>query len=142
MIFRQSEFVADGRHFGSRLLFTPDKELFIRLGDRSKRDEPSSLHGKIVRVEMDGAAAADNPFAFRCSTRNLESWTSQRAGLAFSPATGELGNRTRMQGGDELNVIEQGHNYGWPVISYGCEYGSCAQIGEGAEAGLDQPVTY
>lgn len=148
VILRQAEFVADGRHFGSRLLFAPDGHLFVGLGDRSKRDDaqnPASLHGKVLRIYSDGTAPADNPFAGVHGARP-EIWTLGHRnvqGLAWHPETGELwATEHGPQGGDELNVIAGGLNYGWPVISHGCEYGSCAQIGEGrAKAGMEQPIT-
>lgn len=149
VIFRQAESLADGTHFGSRLLFTPEGHLLVSLGDRSRRDDAqslASLHGKIVRIDRDGRPVAGNPFAGTQGARP-EIWSLGHRnvqGLAIHPETGELwATEHGPQGGDELNVIEPGHNYGWPVISYGCEYRDCATIGEGTEkAGLEQPATW
>ena len=149
VIVRQSEIEEDGRHYGSRLLFMPDGRLLVGLGDRSHRHDAqslTSLRGKILRIEADGRVPADNPFAAVPDARP-EIWTLGHRnvqGMAFHPATGELwATEHGPQGGDELNVIERGKNYGWPVISYGCEYGSCEKIGEGTtKAGMEQPVTW
>lgn len=149
VIARQTEIEEDGRHYGSRLLFMPDGRLLVGLGDRSRRDDAqslASLHGKILRIERDGRAPPDNPFVAVANARP-EIWTTGHRnvqGLALHPTTGELwATEHGPEGGDELNVIERGRNYGWPVISYGCEYGSCEKIGEGtAKAGMEQPVTW
>jgi glucose/arabinose dehydrogenase len=149
VIVRDSDGVDAGEHYGSRLLFTPDGQLLVGLGDRSKRNDAqslASLHGKILRVESDGRPAAGNPFLTAPEARP-EIWTTGHRnvqGLAFHPDTGELwATEHGPRGGDELNVIEAGRNYGWPVISYGCEYRDCAVIGEGPEkAGLEQPIAW
>jgi glucose/arabinose dehydrogenase len=149
VIFRQPVKVQDGLHFGSRLLFAPDGRLFVTLGDRSQRGDAQKLdsaHGKILRIEADGRAPADNPFVatpnalppvWSYGHRNVQA-------IALHPASGELWAAEHgPNGGDELNVIEPGRNYGWPVITYGCEYQSCARIGEGtAKPGLEQPAAW
>ena len=149
VIFRQGEKVDDGRHYGSRLLFTPEGKLLVTLGDRSHRDDAqklSSAHGKIMRIETDGRAVADNPFV-NTPGALPEIWTLGHRnvqGIAFHPDTGELwASEHGPQAGDEINIIERGKNYGWPVITYGCEYTTCAKIGEGtAKAGMEQPITW
>jgi glucose/arabinose dehydrogenase len=127
----------------------PDGRLLVGLGDRSRRHDSqslASLHGKILRIEPDGRSPADNPFAALPGARP-EIWTLGHRnvqGMAFHPITGELwATEHGPEGGDELNVIEPGRNYGWPVITYGCEYGGCEKIGEGtAKDGMEQPVTW
>lgn len=149
VIFRQAEKIDSGLHYGSRLLFMPDGMLLIALGDRSHRDDAQKLasaHGKIMRVDVEGHAAADNPFVATAGALP-EIWTLGHRnvqGLAFHPVTGELwASEHGPQSGDEINVIARGKNYGWPVISYGCEYTSCAKIGEGTEkVGMEQPITW
>jgi glucose/arabinose dehydrogenase len=149
VIFRQPIKVDDGTHYGSRLLFAPDGRLFVSLGDRSRRDDvqdPGSAHGKILRINTEGGAPADNPFAAAAGALP-QVWTLGHRnvqGLALNPASGELwASEHGPQGGDELNVIERGRNYGWPVITYGCEYVTCAKIGEGtAKDGMEQPVAH
>ena len=150
VIFRQAPKFASNAHFGSRLVFARDGRLFVTLGDRfSRRDDAQLLtnhHGKIVRIEADGRVPADNPFVgqpgalpeiYSYGHRNVQ-------GAALNPATGELwADEHGPQGGDELNVVEHGKNYGWPVITYGTEYVTGAKIGEGtAKAGMEQPLTY
>jgi aldose sugar dehydrogenase len=149
VIYRQPQKGTDGRHFGSRLLFDREGRLFVGLGDRMRRAEAQDLgsaHGKILRLDADGGAPADNPFAHQPGAlpqvwsyghRNVQ-------GLAWHPQTGELwATEHGPSGGDELNLIQRGHNHGWPVITHGCEYSTCARIGEGtAKAGMDQPVLW
>ena len=149
VIFRQRPKVASSVHFGSRLLFAPDGRLFVSLGEGGQRDDAQTLgnhHGKLVRIEPDGRVPADNPFAGRAGVLP-EIWSFGHRnvqGLAFHPQTGELwADEHGPQGGDELNVIEPGHNYGWPVITFGTEYGSGRKIGEGsAKAGMEQPIVH
>ena len=149
VIFRQSPKASSSVHFGSRLLFARDGKLFVTLGDLWQRDDAQRLdnhHGKIVRIEPDGRLPADNPFAGRAGALP-EIWSYGHRnvqGAAWHPTTGELWTSEHgPQGGDELNVIEAGHNYGWPVITYGAEYGSGRKIGEGtAKAGMEQPIAH
>jgi glucose/arabinose dehydrogenase len=150
VIFRQMPRVASMAHFGARLVFARDGRLFITLGERLvRRDDAQALSnhlGKVVRIEADGRVPKDNPYASRAGVmpeiwslghRNVE-------GAALHPVTGELWTHEHgPQGGDEVNVDEAGRNYGWPVITYGAEYGSGAQIGEGtAKPGMEQPLVY
>ncbi|MFZ5543853.1 MAG: PQQ-dependent sugar dehydrogenase [Pseudomonadota bacterium] len=149
VIYRQPQKTGDVRHFGSRLLFAPDGSLFVGLGDRMLRDEAqalSSAHGKILRLQPDGSAPPDNPFAGRPGAL-AEIWSYGHRnvqGLAWQPQTGALwASEHGPSGGDELNLIERGRNYGWPVITYGREYSSLAKIGEGsAKPGMEQPVLW
>ncbi|HWI12402.1 MAG TPA: PQQ-dependent sugar dehydrogenase [Burkholderiaceae bacterium] len=150
VIFRQAPKFASSAHFGSRLVFAPDGRLFVTLGDRFlRRDDAQSLanhHGKIVRIESDGRVPADNPFVGRAGALP-EIWSYGHRnvqGAAINPATGELWvDEHGPQGGDELNVVLAGRNYGWPVITYGAEYVTGAKIGAGAsQSGLEQPLTY
>ena len=150
VIFRQAPKFASSAHFGSRLVFARDGRLFVTLGDRfSRRDDAQLLdndHGKIVRIESDGRIPADNPFVGQAGARP-EIWSYGHRnvqGAALHPATGELwADEHGPQGGDELNVVERGKNYGWPVITYGANYGTGTRIGEGtAKAGMEQPLTY
>jgi len=150
VVFRQVPKYSSSAHFGSRLVFARDGRLFITLGDRfSRRDDAQTLdnhHGKVVRIEPDGRVPGDNPFAGRAGARP-EIWSFGHRnvqGAALHPQTGELWTHEHgPQGGDELNVTEAGRNYGWPVISFGAEYGSGAKIGEGtAKAGMEQPVVH
>jgi aldose sugar dehydrogenase len=140
VIFRQQPKVESRHHFGSRLVFARDGRLFITLGERfSRMDDAQTLdthHGKVVRIEPDGKVPADNPFVGRAGAKP-EVWTYGHRniqGAALHPATGELWlTEHGPQGGDELNIVEPGKNYGWPVITYGRNYGSGTVIGQGTE---------
>lgn len=149
VIFRQRQKSSDGTHFGSRLLFAPDGNLFVGLGDRGQRADAQRLdsaHGKILRMTVDGEPVPGNPYLgtqgalgqiWSVGHRNVQ-------GMALQPGTGELwATEHGPQGGDELNGIGAGRNYGWPVITYGTEYSDSAPIGEGtAKAGMEQPVAW
>ena len=150
VIFRQKPKFASRAHFGSRLVFARDGRLFVTLGDRfSRRDDAQRLdnhHGKIIRIEADGKVPADNPFVGKPGALP-EIWSYGHRnvqGAALHPATGELwADEHGPQGGDELNVVDAGRNYGWPVITFGAEYGSGAKIGEGtAKPGMEPPLTH
>jgi len=140
IIFRQVPKVASRLHFGSRLAFAPDGRLFVTLGDRFSRKEDAQVLGnhlgKIVRIESDGRAPADNPFAGKPEARpELFSYGHRNVqGAAIHPATGELWiTEHGPQGGDELNRVLAGRNHGWPVITYGRNYVSGTKIGDGTE---------
>jgi aldose sugar dehydrogenase len=147
VIFRQQPKFASNLHFGSRLVFARDGKLFVTLGDRfSRKDDAQTLtthHGKVVRIEPDGKAPADNPFAKQAGAlpdiwsyghRNMQ-------GAALHPTTGELWTHEHgPQGGDEVNITLAGKNHGWPVITYGRNYGIGTQIGEGTERADVQPA--
>ena len=150
VIFRQLPKVASQLHCGSRLAFARDGRLLVGLGDRfGRKDEaqnPANHIGKIVRIEPDGRVPADNPFVGRAGAapevftlghRNIQ-------GLTVHPATGELWQTEHgPQGGDELNVIEAGRNYGWPLVTYGRNYGIGTRIGEeGPKPGFEQPLQW
>ena len=151
VIFRQHPAVESPAHFGGRMAFGRDGRLFITLGERSGRqfiDRAQSLadhFGKIVRIERDGSIPADNPFAGRADARP-EIWSighRNPQGAALHPETGELWSSEHgPKGGDELNVVRAGRNYGWPVITYGTAY-SGEPIGIGThQDGMEQPVHY
>lgn len=146
-LFSQQPKVASSAHFGSRLIWAPDGTLFITLGDRwSEKDRAQTLdnhQGKVVRINADGSIPADNPFV-KTPGALPEIWSYGHRnvqGGAIHPVskalwTGEHGP----QGGDELNLTQAGKNYGWPVITYGENYGG-GKIGEGThKAGMEQPV--
>jgi len=140
VVFRQAPKVASKLHFGSRLVFGNDGRLFITLGDRfSRKDDAQTLDnhlGKIVRIDPDGKVPADNPLAGRPNTRpEIWSWGHRNVqGAAIHPATGDLwATEHGPQGGDELNLVQPGRNHGWPVITYGRNYGIGTRIGDGTE---------
>lgn len=149
VIFRQEPAHTGGNHFGSRLVFDRDGNLFVTVGDRfDLRDQaqnPANLLGKVIHLAPDGRPAANNPFLNQKGTRP-EIWSIGHRnvqGAALNPATGELWTAEHgARGGDEINIPRKGRNYGWPVITYGVDY-SGAKIGEGtAKPGMEQPLHY
>lgn len=141
----------DGRnHWGSRLVFDREGKLFVTLGDRhayrdSAQDTGSHL-GKIVRIRPDGGIPPDNPFVGKTGALP-EIWSYGHRnvqGAALHPVTGKLwAHEHGPQGGDEVNIVRAGANYGWPVITYGKEYVTGFSIGEGAQrADVVPPVRY
>jgi aldose sugar dehydrogenase len=150
VIFRQSPKVASNAHFGSRLVFANDGRLFVTLGERfSRKEDAQTLDnhlGKIVRIEPDGSVPADNPFVDTPGAKP-EIWSYGHRnvqGAALHPTSGELyATEHGPQGGDELNHIQRGRNYGWPVVTYGRNYGTGTKIGEeGPKPGIEMPLTY
>ena len=152
VIYRQTPKVNSGGHFGSRLAFDRAGYLFVTMGERLNDDQRGFAqdltrgHGKVVRITTDGAPAPGNPnFGVAGAQPHIWSYGHRTPqGAALHPSTGELWTHEHgPAGGDEVNRTLPGRNYGWPVISYGQEYGSNTQVGEGtAKAGMEQPVTY
>jgi glucose/arabinose dehydrogenase len=149
VIYQQQPKVEGANHFGSRLVFARDGTLFVTQGERfDYRDQAQDLSsglGKIIRINPDGSVPRDNPFVGRADVRP-EIWSYGHRNVqsaAFHPHTGQLWTVEHgARGGDELNRVEAGKNYGWPVISYGVHY-SGAKIGEGTvKPGMEQPIYY
>ena len=152
VIFRASPALKSSLHFGSRLLFDKDENLFVSTGERSileGRKQAQWLNsglGKIFKITKDGKPAPGNPFLttkdampeiYAYGIRNAQS-------LDIHPVTGELWEAEfGPRGGDELNIIQAGKNYGWPVITYGIEYDG-DEVGNAIQqqAGMEQPVYY
>jgi glucose/arabinose dehydrogenase len=137
VIFRQQPKMASRLHCGSRLVFDREGRLLIGLGDRfSGKDEAQNRAnhiGKVVRLERDGHKLE----VFSLGHRNIQ-------GAALHPGTGELwASEHGPQGGDEVNLVRQGRNYGWPLVTYGRNYGIGTRIGEeGPKAGFEQPLRH
>jgi glucose/arabinose dehydrogenase len=154
VIFSQQPKMASSAHFGCRIVESqrngkPDGMLFLTLGERFvRKDDAQKLdnhHGKIVRIHKDGRAPADNPFVNRTGAlpeiwsyghRNVQGATLAPDGTLWTHEHGP-------QGGDEINLPKSGRNYGWPLITYGENYGG-GPIGEGitAKEGMEQPLHY
>jgi glucose/arabinose dehydrogenase len=149
VIFRQQGPGGSNNH-GCRIAQDPhDNNLFVTLGDHfGPRDEAQNLatdNGKLIRIAPDGGIPNDNPFVARKGARP-EIWSyghRNPQGLAFNPASGELWEQEHgPRGGDEVNIIGKGKNYGWPVIGYGIDY-SGAKIHESThKAGMEQPIKH
>ncbi|MDQ7990789.1 MAG: PQQ-dependent sugar dehydrogenase [Candidatus Dactylopiibacterium sp.] len=148
VIYRQTPKVSGNNHFGARLAFGADGKLYAALGERQKFEpsqDPKQTLGKVVRLDADGGVPADNPFAgksgwlpeiYTLGHRNPQGMAREPGGTRLWVV--EHGAR----GGDEINLLTPGTNYGWPVISYGRHY-TGLKIGEGtAKAGMAQPVCY
>ncbi|MCY1360406.1 Aldose sugar dehydrogenase YliI [compost metagenome] len=128
VILRQEPKLSVGNHFGSRLVFDRDGYLFVTLGennDRPTAQDLDKLQGKVVRIYPDGTVPKDNPFVGQANVRP-EIWSyGQRnpQGAALNPWNGTLWeNEHGPQGGDEINIIERGKNYGWPLATHGINY--------------------
>jgi len=151
-IFQQLPKVNGGNHFGSRIVFRGDKTLFITLGERDQGSPAQDLTGhlgKVVRIKRDGNAPDGtlerNPDFGAGTPPTLWSYGHRNPqGAALHPTTGELWEAEHgPRGGDEINIVRKGKNYGWPVISYGQQYNTTDQFGEGtSKEGMEQPVTY
>jgi len=149
VIFSMNKKSRGGRHFGSKLVFDRKNYLYITVGERGDRMRAQDLKdhaGSVIRLHDDGRIPADNPFI---NTKNalpeIYSYGHRNPqGIALHPETGEVWlHEHGPQGGDEINRIFPGRNYGWPVISYGVNYSTGTKIGEGThKAGLEQPVHY
>ena len=147
VIYRQYGPASHGNHFGSRIVQATDGTLFVTNGEHfTDRDMAQTLDndlGKIVRITTDGTPPPDNPFADKPGARP-EIWSyghRNPQGLALNPADGKLWEQEHgARGGDEINIIEKGHNYGWPRVSYGVNYdGTPVGTGKAKMAGVDDP---
>ncbi len=146
ILFTAQPVFDSGRHFGSRLVMA-DGFLYATVGDRGHRHEAQSLkahNGTVIRLKPDGSVPGDNPFVGEGDALP-EIWSyghRNPQGMAIHPDGTIWVSEHGPQGGDELNRVAPGNNYGWPVITYGEEYGG-GKIGEGtAKAGMEQPLKY
>jgi len=152
VIYRAAPFHNSVLHYGGRIIFDKTGNLIVSTGERSdletrpKAQDLNTGLGKLLRITKDGQPAQGNPFSGR-SDASPEIYTYGHRnvqGLAFHPQTGDLWEcEFGPLGGDELNLIKPGHNYGWPTITYGLEY-SGRKVGQGItqKAGMEQPVYY
>lgn len=152
IVFSQSPKLDSRQHYGGRIAFAQDGNLFITTGERyvlegrPQAQELDSLLGKIVRIKPDGSIPADNPFVGNDDVRP-EIWSSGHRnvqGAAIHPSTGELWTIEHgPRGGDELNIPQAGKNYGWPIVTYGVEYnGDTIGAGLTQKEGIEQPIYY
>ena len=138
-----------GQHFGSRIVFDDKGHLFFGVGDRGNRDvNPQDIKndgGKIYRLNLDGSIPVDNPFVNKQGAKKAVYTYGNRnpQGLIFHPITGELWEHEHgPKGGDEINIIEKGKNYGWPVITYGINYSGTSITDKREMPGMEQPLYY
>ena len=155
VLFKMRPKYREAHHFGSRIVFDKQRFLYLTLGDRGDSPAKGAAHraqlldthaGKSIRLHDDGRVPVDNPFVktpgtlpeiFTLGNRNMQGGT-------LHPETGRVWTHEHgPQGGDEINILSAGANYGWPVITYGANYGSGTKIGEGAaKEGMVQPLLY
>jgi glucose/arabinose dehydrogenase len=137
VVYRQVPKVSGGGHYGARLAFAPDGTLYVALGERQKgspAQDPTTSLGKVVRIARDGTVPAGNPGLPGARPEVFSLGHRNPQGAAIHPATGELWiTEHGAQGGDELNRIVAGGDYGWPSVSYGCNYGD--PVGESCRIG-------
>lgn len=147
VLFRQTPKGRTGRHFGGRIVFDRAGYVYLTLGDRGEQEraqKPDDHAGSVIRLHDDGRVPKDNPFVAQPGYRPEKYTLGNRniQGAALHPQTGALWTHEHgPQGGDEVNVIRAGTNYGWPVITHGANYGTGTKIGEGtAKPGMAQPL--
>ena len=139
---------AEGMRWGCRMMFDPEGRLYFSIGDIGRNDEVQQLSkpaGKVYRINPDGSIPADNPFAgrrdaleaiFTVGNRNVQ-------GIGRHPVTGDIwAVEHGPMGGDELNILESGKNYGWPVITYGLNYDGSIVSELTEKEGMEQPIKY
>jgi glucose/arabinose dehydrogenase len=147
VLFSMQPKTRSSHHFGGRIVFDQAGFLYLTLGDRGDKDRAQKLNdhaGSVIRLHDDGRVPEDNPFVKRVGAL-AEKWTlgnRNMQGAAVHPQTGQLWTHEHgPQGGDEVNVMRSGLNYGWPVITYGVNYGLGTKIGVGqAKVGMEQPL--
>lgn len=152
-IFEADAYRSRGQHYGSRLAFDRDGYLYVTVGDRGHNPHTdghdaqnlSNHPGSVQRLHDDGRVPADNPFVGRAGAQGSIFTYGNRnpQALAMNPATGQMwATEHGARGGDELNLLQAGRNYGWPVITHGVNYNG-QEIGVGREApGMEQPVSF
>jgi glucose/arabinose dehydrogenase len=149
VLFRLEPKTGTSQHFGGRIVFDGKGHVFLTLGERGEQARAQRLNdhaGGVIRLNDDGSVPKDNPFVGRKDAKPEKFTYGNRnmQGAALHPRTGELWTHEHgPQGGDEVNVMRAGRNYGWPVITYGANYGTGTKIGEGTQkAGIEPPLYY
>jgi len=150
VLYKGAPNTTSGYHFGSRMAFDKDGYLFFSIGDRGKRDvnpqDPERDGGKVYRLHDDGSVPKDNPFAGSTGGAVPAMYSQGHRnpqGMAVNPLTGDVWTHEHgPRGGDEINIIKAGANYGWPILSYGINY-SGTKFAEGTEReGYESPIWY
>lgn len=147
-LFKALPNVKGGNHFGGRIVFDKKGYVFLSLGERGQKENAQNLgrdQGKVVRLHEDGKIPTDNPFV-KTAGAKPEIWSyghRNPQGMTINPKTGVIWEHEHgPQGGDELNIVEKGKNYGWPLITFGIDYDNSIISKDTAKAGMEQPVTY
>lgn len=149
LLYKAEPNTTAGQHFGSRIAFDDDGFLYFSIGDRGERDvNPQDITrdgGKIYRIHDDGSIPDDNPFyndtqaktaIYTYGNRNVQ-------GIVKHPETGEIWMHEHgPKGGDEINIVEKGANYGWPIVSYGINYNGTTLTEETSRPGMEPPIYY
>lgn len=147
-IFRALPIVINGSHFGSRIVFDNDNFVYVSVGDRGTPSYAQNINnhaGKVMRLKDDGAVPADNPLVGTANARpEIFSWGHRNIqGMALNTSNGKVyAHEHGPRGGDELNVLKKGANYGWPTISFGINYDGSIVTTDTARDGMEQPLTY
>ena len=149
VLYKATPDTSKGQHFGSRLVFDDSNCLFFTIGDRGNRDEnPQDITrdcGKIYRINDDGSIPEDNPFVNEANAKTAIYSYGHRnpQGLTLHPKTSAIWSHEHgPKGGDEINIIEAGKNYGWPIISYGVNYSGTKFTDITEKEDLEQPIHY
>lgn len=149
VLYKATPNTEKGQHFGSRIVFDKDGYLFFTIGERGNRDEnPQDITrdgGKVYRLHDDGQVPTDNPFVNSTGAKKAIYSYGHRnpQGMIVHPETGEVWvHEHGPRGGDEINVVKKGANYGWPVISYGINYNGTVFTEETSKPGMEQPLYY
>jgi glucose/arabinose dehydrogenase len=147
-IFETRDKKSTAAHYGARMALLPDRTLLIAVGDgfdhREKAQDLSSGFGKMVRINLDGTVPRDNPFAGRNALPETFSYGHRnQQGLAVDPQTGVIYETEHgPKGGDEINVLKAGANYGWPIATYGVDYSGAVISPFTDRPGTEQPIKY
>lgn len=148
-LYKASPNTTKGQHFGSRIEFDRDGYMYFTVGDRGNRDvNPQDItrdNGKVYRLHDDGRIPADNPFVGQANAKEAIFTYGNRnpQGMAIHPDTGKIWiHEHGPRGGDEINVVEKGTNYGWPVITYGINYSGTPITDITHKEGMAQPMHY
>ncbi len=149
LLYKATPNTGRGQHYGGRIEFDSEGYLYFSVGDRGNRDEnPQDLQrdgGKIYRLKDDGSVPTDNPFVNQAGVKSAIYSYGHRnpQGMTRHPVSGQIwAHEHGPRGGDEVNVIAKGKNYGWPVISYGINYSGTKFTDETARPGMEQPAWY
>ena len=148
VLFKAIPNVTGSPHFGGRIVFDKKGYVFLSLGERGQKEKSQDLsadQGKVVRLHDDGRIPKDNPFVGQANARP-EIWSyghRNPQGMTIHPTTGVIWEHEHgPQGGDEVNIVEKGKNYGWPLITFGIDYDNSIISKDTARAGMEQPVIY